>query len=131
MEKYLKLSEVMEELERLIRTNQIEPIHVSLMNLEEIFTKMSNPLEHLVRRGVSQPMKFAEGYNIIDIGNTDDFNTPELTIVTKTEERGCACNTKLLIMTRNVWEDKNKRDALIMMAKANGKIVVVDSKFSA
>ena len=80
MEKYLKLSEVMEELERLIRTNQIEPIHVSLMNLEEIFTKMSNPLEHLVRRGVSQPMKFAEGYNIIDIGNTDDFNTPELTI---------------------------------------------------
>ena len=41
MEKYLKFSDVMEELDRLVRTKQIEPIHINLDQIEENFEKIS------------------------------------------------------------------------------------------
>lgn len=41
MEKYIKLSDAIEELDRLVRTKQIEPIHTNLDQMEENFERMS------------------------------------------------------------------------------------------
>ncbi|MFH2029643.1 MAG: hypothetical protein ABIJ40_03325 [Bacteroidota bacterium] len=41
MEKYLKLNDVMEEIDRLIRTKQIDLIHIDYEKMKNNFTRMS------------------------------------------------------------------------------------------